>query len=125
MNGDVLIEILRIYYPALLLGSEVLLICIIMLIWVSWNKKFSKHLKENHPLFYKENFDTPFLAGGPEVMKKHYRALKVFYWGEMPDELSKVYQRKIKFYEKLTIFCMIIFLITMISTALALMNRLR
>ncbi len=118
MKENVLLSVLKIYYPALLLGTEFLLICIVMLIWVHWGEKLDNYLQKNYYQFWKKNLDAPLLAGGPDVMKKHYKVLKVAYGGEMPDEVSKAYQRKIKFYAKLTVFAMIILIITMILISL-------
>lgn len=102
------------YYFVWLLGAEFLLFCIMILFNSRWGNKLIIYLQQHYPQLYKENLDVPFLAGGPDVMRKHWKALKVAYWGEMPDELSKIYQQKMKLYAKLGILCLFIQFITVI-----------
>lgn len=105
---------------SLLIGGESLVFCIMAFLSVQWGKKLNLHLQQKHVQFYNENLDVPFLAGGPDVMKRHYMALKVAYWGTMPDESSKTYQQKMKLYAKLGIFCLFIQFITVIVFLLTL-----
>ncbi len=100
------------------LGVEALLYSILGFFSIQWGKKLNMYLRQNQSQFYKEKLDVPFLAGGPEVMKKHYNALKFAYWGEMPDELSKRYQKKMKFFAKLGILSLLILFITLIAIIL-------
>lgn len=98
-----------------LLGIEFIIYCIIILFCIKWSKILSNYLKKYHNEFYKAYLDVPFLAGGYDVMQKHYKAFKIAYWGHMPDELSNIYQRKMKFYFEMSLFCLAIIIITMIS----------
>lgn len=95
-----------------LLGVESLIYCFMMLLSARWGNKLIIYLQKNHPLFYKEYLDVPFLAGGPDVMRKHYKALKIAYWGNMPDDLSKSYQKYMKFYAKISLLCLLILFMT-------------
>lgn len=95
-----------------LIGAEALIYCIMMLLSAHWGNKLIIYLQKNHSQFYKEYLDVPFLAGGPDVMRKHYKALKIAYWGNMPDELSNTYRNYMKFYAKISLFCLLILFIT-------------
>ena len=99
----------------ILIALEAIIFCIIGLHGIRWNKKLNKYLKENHLDYYNSIINVPILAGGPDILRKHYRAVKAVYWGNMPDELSTHYQKKASFFAKTGIVWLLLLFATMIS----------
>ena len=69
---------------------------VITLILLQWAKKLYSHLRSEHPEYYDMNIDAPFHAGDKAVFDKQLRSIKNTYFGQMPDELSRNYQRRLR-----------------------------
>ena len=77
-------------------AGELLLFSTFVLILIRWGTKLHNHVRSEHPEFYEANLASPLYAGDTVVFKKQLRSLKNTYFGQMPDEMSTYYQRRLR-----------------------------
>ncbi len=82
--------------PMVILGIEVLLslasadhasIC---------SRELNDYLRSQYNDFFIEKIKVPFLAGGPDVLSRHYSSFRTIYLGKMPDTISIHLQAKLR-----------------------------
>ena len=103
-------------YSVYIVGAEFILWYILFFLTIRWWEKLTAHLQQDYAQFYKDNFEIsfPFLRSGKDIQMKRNNAYKIVWKGNMPDDLSRLYQNKIKMYAKLTILFLLIPIITVI-----------
>ena len=74
-------------------AAQAVVFGVLALILLQWVKQLCSHLASEHPKYYDMNIDAPFHAGNKTVFDQQRRSVKNTYFGQMPDELSRYYQR--------------------------------
>ena len=77
-------------------AAEGLVFSSIILILLRWVAKLHNHVRSEHFEYYEENLASSLYAGDQTVFNKQLRSLKNIYFGEMPDELSRYYQKRLR-----------------------------
>ena len=103
-------------YDIYIIGAEFVILYIMLFLMAHLWGRLTTYLQQNYLQFYQDNFEIafPFLRSDKDIQVKRNKAFKTVWRGDMPDELSRAYQRKIRIYAKLTITCFIIPIITFV-----------
>ena len=104
----------------LFLSIPFLAACIFLLILAHRVRELRDYLARNHKVFFDEIIDTPYLAGDFKVLERHFRAFKVTFWGEMPDDVSHSIQSRI--IESLRSFLFSFIIFTVVTIVLSILG---
>jgi len=77
-------------------AGEALVSGLIILFVLQWVTKLHNYVRSHYPDYYEKNLSSPLYAGNQTVFDQQLRALKNTYFGQMPDELSRYYQRRLR-----------------------------
>ena len=77
-------------------AAEAVVFGVIILFVLQWVTKLHNSVRSHYPDYYERNLSSPLYAGNKKVFDQQRRAVKNTYFGQMPDELSRYYQRRLR-----------------------------
>ena len=104
-------------------AAQSVVFCGIGLIILRRATKLHTYVKSVHLEYYERNLAAPLYAGNKEIFDMQFRAVKNTYFGPMPDERSRYYQKRLRRVALLSLVVFASALITLlISVIVSILN---